>query len=81
VNYKDRMNYPKWLMAVGMSCLAIAITTPWFFHPATQLARNASHALCGFLVGLSIVLNLQSVRLSGRQRRIPPNQSLPVSAS
>jgi hypothetical protein len=68
MNSRNFMNNPKKLMAVGMSCLVIAIAMGWFFHPATQFPLDASHALRGTFLGISIVLNFQSARLAGRQR-------------
>ena len=64
----NRMRNPKALMVIGMSCLVIAIVSS-NMPTATWLGPNWSHGLRGFLFGLSISLNLMSVRLSTRQRQ------------
>jgi hypothetical protein len=62
------MKNPKTLMALGMSCLAVAIVSSKL--PTLRLlGPNWSDGLRGFLFGLSIGLNLWSVRLAARQRQ------------
>jgi hypothetical protein len=64
----NRMKNPKTLMALGMSCLVVAIVSS-NLPTLRLLGPNWSHGLRGFLFGLSIGLNLWSVRLAPRQRQ------------
>jgi hypothetical protein len=65
-----KLKEPRSLVAVGMSCLVIALVLPEFFHPASQSSINATHFFRGLFLGISIVLNLAAARLSARQRRL-----------
>ena len=49
------------LMPIGMLCLAVGLMLSMIFHPATALGVNSIHFASGFLLGLSIVLNLAGV--------------------
>jgi hypothetical protein len=67
--FSRRTQNPKLLMVLGMSCLVVAIVT-WKQPIVTGLlGPNWSDGLIGFLFGLSIALNLWSVRLTALQRR------------
>jgi hypothetical protein len=57
------------LMVIGMFCLVVAIL--WQNAPvfSRHFTPSWNHGLQGFLFGLSIALNLMSVRLAARQRQ------------
>jgi hypothetical protein len=65
----NRRKDPKALMVIGMSCLVIG--TLWSNAPifSRHFTPNWNDALKGFFYGLSIALNLCSVRLAVRQRK------------
>jgi hypothetical protein len=67
---QNRRTNPKALMVIGMSCLVIG--TLWSNAPifSRHFTPNWNDALRGFFYGLSIALNLCSVRLAARQRKI-----------
>jgi hypothetical protein len=56
-------------MPIGMLCLALAILWGNFPVFAGYLGSSWTHGLRGFLFGISIGLNLLSVRLIARQRQ------------
>lgn len=66
--FPNRWKNPKILMATGTACLAVALLLSLIIHPASAAARDWSHGVSGFLLGLSIVLNLWAVRLRTRPR-------------
>jgi hypothetical protein len=68
--FADKLKEPRSLVAVGMSCLVIALLLPEFFHPVRQSGINATHFFRGLFLGISIVLNLAAARLGARQRRL-----------
>ncbi|MGD0097036.1 MAG: hypothetical protein ABSB60_11105 [Terracidiphilus sp.] len=45
-------------MALANISLVIGLLLWFFVHPAGQIERNWLHAICGFLLGLSITVNL-----------------------
>jgi hypothetical protein len=55
-NRQDRKSRISLLIA--NTSLVIGLLLQQFAHPAGQLERNTLHAVCGFLLGLSIVINL-----------------------
>jgi len=64
-----RMQDRRVLMPIGMLCLALAILWGNFPVFADRLGPNWTHALRGFLFGISIGLNLWSVMPGARQRQ------------
>ena len=52
-----RLNQSK-LMPIGMLCLAVGLMLSMIFRPAAAPGANWIHFASGFLLGLSIVLNL-----------------------
>ncbi len=65
----NRLRDHKTMMSIGMACLAIGLTLPMFLHPAAGFGTNLLHGVRGFLLGLSIVMNLWAARVANRQRR------------
>jgi hypothetical protein len=49
-------------MAIGNICLVIGLLLWLFVHPAGQFSRDALHFVCGLLLGLSITINLITLR-------------------
>lgn len=66
---KIQLKNPKKLVSLGMMCLVIAVVWPRFLHPATHFGQDWSDGVRGILFGISIGVNLWSVRLASRQRR------------
>jgi hypothetical protein len=65
----NRMKNTKLLLVLGMSCLVVAIVssnTPVLTH---LFGPGWGEGVRGFLLGLSISLNLWSVLLASRQRQ------------
>jgi hypothetical protein len=56
------------LMAIGNIALVIGLLLWEFAHPAGQFQKNCLHAVCGFLLGLSITINLFGLRFARRYR-------------
>jgi hypothetical protein len=52
---------------IANSSLAIGLLLQQFVHPSGQIAKDCLHAACGFLLGLSIAINLKLV-LARRRR-------------
>jgi hypothetical protein len=48
--------------------LVVGLLLEQFAHPAGQMERNWLHGVCGFLLGLSITINLRSLILARRRR-------------
>lgn len=46
------------LLAIGNISLVIGLLLWLFAHPSGQNERNCLHAVCGFLLGLSVTINL-----------------------
>jgi hypothetical protein len=57
------------MIPMGMMLLVIGLVLPMFFHPDTPFGQNASHAVTGVLLGLSVAINLSAARRAARQRR------------
>jgi hypothetical protein len=70
--FPSRKPNPIALRVIGMSCLVVAIL--WQNAPvfSRHLSANWSHGLQGFLFGISIALNLMSVRMAARQGQGQP---------
>ena len=64
----NRMKQPRSLRLTGMVCLAVAIVWLNFARGSAHFDRDWTHFLVGMLLGISIVTNLWSVRLSARRR-------------
>jgi hypothetical protein len=56
------------LMAIGNMALVIGLLLWLFVHPSHQLEKNWRDAVCGFLLGLSITINLYGLRFARRCR-------------
>jgi hypothetical protein len=69
MSFRKRLDESKMLMSVATMCMIAGFVWPYLFHPATQLGKNLSHALCGMLLGFSITVNLGAAWMKGRQRR------------
>jgi hypothetical protein len=50
------------LSQAGMICLAVGLVLPWIVRPSAAVGQDALDALRGFLIGVSIPLNLFSLR-------------------
>jgi hypothetical protein len=53
-------------MALANISLVIGLLLWFFVHPVGQVERNWLHAICGFLLGLSITVNLFNFWCSSR---------------
>ena len=69
MSFRNRMQNPKTVVFFGMLCLALALVWTRFPFLTGQSGLGLADALRGFLFGLSIGLNLWSVRLSSRRRQ------------
>jgi Zn-dependent protease len=56
------------LMAIGNISLVIGLLLWLFVHPSGQMERNWFHGVCGFLLGLSITINLFGLWVARRCR-------------
>jgi hypothetical protein len=65
----NRILDPKKLLAIGMLCLVLAVLWGNFPGLLGSLGPGWSHFLRGLLFGISIGLNLMSLRLAARQRQ------------
>ena len=57
------------MIRIGMLCLLISIIWPRFVHLSFNLGPDLIDAVRGFLLGISIGMNLLAVVLKCRQRR------------
>jgi hypothetical protein len=64
----NRMQQPSAVRLIGLLCLAVAIVWINFAHGSTHFDRDWTHLLVGILLGVSIVMNFWSVRLTARRR-------------
>ena len=53
-------------MVFANLCLAVGLLLSVFVHPAGQIEQNWLHAACGFLLGVSIAVNLFGLLSVGR---------------
>jgi hypothetical protein len=65
----NRPKDPKALMSIGMMFLVLALIWPRFLHLGANLGPDWIDGVRGMLFGVSIGMNLWSVRLAARQRR------------
>lgn len=54
------------LRAIANVSLVIGLLLWIFVHPTGQFERNWLHAVCGFLLGMSITINLFGLRSARR---------------
>jgi hypothetical protein len=60
------MKDPILMMRVGMSFFILSVLLRWFVHPTAGFAQGFLDGATGLLFGLSIGLNLLSLRLRSR---------------
>ncbi|MGA9668919.1 MAG: hypothetical protein WBQ94_06905 [Terracidiphilus sp.] len=53
-------------LTIGNIALSSGLILWVFVHPSTQVEKDWLHGLCGFLLGLSITINLFMLRFAGR---------------
>jgi hypothetical protein len=58
VAYRLNTSRSRRLCALGNGCLAAGLILFQLVHPAGALGRDFAHAAAGFLVGISMALNL-----------------------
>jgi hypothetical protein len=63
------------LLAIGNISLVIALLLRLFVHSSGQIERNWLHAVCGFLIGLSITINLMQLVFARRCRASASKES------
>jgi hypothetical protein len=68
VIFRSEAQKAKVMLTVGTVSVSLAILLGMFVHPSTVPGTNWLHGISGFLVGISIVLNLGSVILRNRLR-------------
>ena len=66
---QKRLKDPQTMMRIGMVCLMISLIWPRFIHLNFNLGTDLIDAVRGFLLGISISMNLLAVRLKCLQRR------------
>ena len=57
------------LMALANISLVIGLLLWLFVHPTVQIEKNWLHAVCGFLLGLSVTINLFGLWFARRCRQ------------
>jgi hypothetical protein len=62
----------KRLMAIGNLCLVAALLLWNFVHPSSQIQKDWLHGIYGFLMGLSITINLCALRFARRRGAASP---------
>ncbi len=67
--FPNRLKQPQALMSIGMLFLVIALAWPRYIHLNGGLGPGWIDGVRGMLFGVSIGINLMSVRLAGRRRR------------
>lgn len=55
--------------SVANACLVVGLSLWLFVHPATEGLKDSLHAFIGFLLGVSIALNLTAIRCRQRWQR------------
>ena len=66
---RNRLKNPQAMMSIGMLCLVLALCWQRFLPLTAGLGPDLSDGARGVLFGVSIGMNLWSVRLAARQRR------------
>jgi zinc transporter ZupT len=61
-------------MVLANLSLAVGLLLFVFVHPAGQVERNWLHAVCGFLLGVSIAVNLLNFWRSSRSGDTQPGK-------
>lgn len=69
MSLRNRIQEPRVLLRVGMTLLALALIWPRFLRVTGGLGPDAIDGIRGFLIGLSIGLNLWAVRSISAARR------------
>lgn len=67
MSLRERLENPRLLMRLGMAFLVVALVAQRIVHPP-RFAEDVADAVRGLCLGLSIGLNLWSVRLTARRR-------------
>jgi len=62
------------VLQLGMLALIIALFSQRFLHPSGLIGENAIDAVNGFLIGISIGLNLLALVLGRRTERCASHQ-------
>jgi hypothetical protein len=81
MSYRFRQLDPKTrcLVAIGNFGLAVGLILLITLHPASQFERNCLHAICGFFLGFSVVINLCALTGAGRCKSLRnPQQDSPA---
>lgn len=66
--FRSEAQKAKAMWTVGTLSVSLAVLLRMFVHPSIALATNWLDGISGFLVGISIVLNLGSVTIRNRLR-------------
>lgn len=66
--FRSEAQKAKAMWTLGTLSVSFAVLLHMFVHPSTALAVNWLDGISGFLVGISIVLNLGSVVIRNRLR-------------
>jgi hypothetical protein len=62
----------KHLMSIGNLCLVAGLLLWNFVHPSSQIQKDWLHGIYGFLMGLSITINLCALRFARRRGAASP---------
>ena len=74
LNPRDRK-----ILQIGNLSLVAGLLLWMFVHPTGQFEKNSLHAACGFLLGLSIIINLFGLRFARRCTNVePPTGTAPA---
>jgi len=66
--YRNLDSKARRLIAIGNLCMAVGLLLMLFVHPSGNTGRNWLHAVTGFLLGLSIAINLFAFSFARRCR-------------
>jgi hypothetical protein len=67
--FRNLQKNPQTMMHIGMACLLISLIWPRFIHLTFNLGPDLIDGVRGFLLGISISMNLWAVRLKCNQQR------------
>jgi hypothetical protein len=66
--FRNLQKNPQTMIRIGMLCLLISLIWPRFVHLSFNLGPDLIDAVHGFLLGISISMNLWAVGLKCRQQ-------------
>jgi hypothetical protein len=64
VPYRQLDSKARRRVAIGSLCLALGLLLPRIVHPTGELEQDWLHGICGMFLGVSIGVNLFSLRFA-----------------